>query len=66
MSKTSNTNTNIPTLTPEEIDAIHAELYLVNSSNHCANPGCLSWIRGYGNMQVRLMEKRRKKQKKNE
>ena len=45
MSKTKNNN--IPTLTPEEIDAIHAELYLVNSSNHCANPGWIGWIRGY-------------------
>lgn len=66
MSKTSNTITNIPTLTPEEIDAIHAELYLVNSSNHCANPGWTGWIRGYNETQVRLMGKRRKKQKKNE
>lgn len=57
---------NIPTFTREEVDAIHAQLYLVNSSNHCANPGCLSWIRGYSETQVRLMGKRRKKQKKNE
>lgn len=32
---------NIPTFTREEVDAIHAQLYLVNSSNLCANPGCL-------------------------
>lgn len=56
-------NTTIPTFTPEEIDAIHAELYLVNASNHCANPGCLSWVRGYNEMQVRLMGKRRKRKK---
>lgn len=53
--------TAIPSFTQEEIDQIHAELYMVNASNQCINPGDLSWIRGYNNTQERLMGRRKKR-----
>ena len=53
--------TAIPSFTPQEVDAIKAQLYVVNASNQCINPGDLSWIRGYNNTQERLMGKRRRK-----
>ena len=33
--------------TPEEINAIKAMLYNVNTSNHCCNPAPFSWTQGY-------------------
>ena len=53
--------TAIPSFTPQEVDAIKAQLYVVNASNQCINPGDLSWIRGYNNTQERLMGKRKKR-----
>ena len=38
--------------TKEEMDAIKAELYYVNSTNHCANPPHPSWYRGLNDWQV--------------
>ena len=53
-----------PSFTLEEMDAIKAQLYVVNASNQCINPGDLSWIRGYSETQVRLMGKRKGRRKK--
>ena len=53
--------TAIPSFTPEEVDAIKAQLYVVNASNQCINPGDLSWIRGYNNTQIERMGKRKKR-----
>lgn len=51
-------------MSDEEVDAIKAQLYVVNASNQCINPGDLSWIRGYNNTQERLMGKRKGRRKK--
>lgn len=56
--------TALPLFTPEEMDAIKAQLYVVNASNQCINPGDLSWIKGYNNTQVKLMGKRKGRRKK--
>lgn len=56
--------TALPSFTPEEVDAIKAQLYVVNASNQCINPGDLSWIRGYNNTQERMMGKRKGRRKK--
>lgn len=59
----SKTMINTPTFTREEIDQIHAELYMVNASNKCANPGHIGWIRGYNNAQIDRMGKKQRRQK---
>lgn len=38
-------------LTKEEINAIKAELYYVNSTNHCINPSHPSWWMGLNQWQ---------------
>jgi hypothetical protein len=42
--------------TKEEMDAIKAELYYVNSTNHCVNPPHPSWYRGLNDWQVKQQE----------
>ena len=39
-------------LTKEEMDAIKAELYYINSTNHCLNPPHPSWYRGLNDWQT--------------
>ena len=39
-------------LTKEEMDAIKAELYYINSTNHCLNPPHPSWYRGLNDWQA--------------
>ena len=56
--------TAIPSFTPQEVDAIKAQLYVMNASNQCVTPGDLSWIRGYNNTQERLMGKRKSRKRK--
>ena len=58
------TSYGIPQVMPQEADAIKAQLYVVNASNQCINPGDLSWIRGYNNTQERLMGKRKSRKRK--
>ena len=43
-------------LTKEEMDAVKAELYYINSTNHCANPPHPSWYRGLNDWQCKQME----------
>ena len=43
--------------TKEEMDAIKAELYYINSTNHCANPPHPSWYRGLNDWQVKQQER---------
>jgi hypothetical protein len=38
--------------TKEEMDAIKAELYYVNSTNRCLNPPHPSWYRGLNDWQT--------------
>jgi len=39
-------------LTKEEMDAIKAELYYINSTNHCLNPPHPSWYKGLNDWQA--------------
>ena len=39
-------------LTKEDMDAIKAELYYINSTNHCLNPPHPSWYRGLNDWQA--------------
>lgn len=43
-------------LTKEDIDAIKAELYYINSTNHCINPPHPSWYRGLNDWQAKQQE----------
>ena len=43
--------------TKEEMDAIKAELYYINSTNHCFNPPHPSWYRGLNDWQVKQQER---------
>ena len=43
-------------LTKDEIIAVKAELYYVNSTNHCANPPHPSWYAGLNDWQIQQMK----------